>query len=182
MKIPVSWIVIVILIIVLSVSFAIIKTQTTEIKRTTSNQNNLLEKLEVFELEKKEFQKRFKRQAHVIDSLGIKLNRVIFTTQTVTETKTIINTVFKDSITNKLDTLKCMQFATPHLIISGCLDAQNRFTGFYQSTDTITQIIHRIPKIKILGLRIGTKGIEQTVVSSNPNSIISYKNYIYFKK
>ena len=50
MKIPASWIIIVILIIVLSVSFAIIKNQTTEIKRVTLNQIALIDDVKFLRL------------------------------------------------------------------------------------------------------------------------------------
>lgn len=182
MKIPFTWIAIAILILALLGLYSAFMIQRDELKRTTSNQNNLLSENYVLELTNKEFKHSFDSQKKIIDSLGLKLSRVVFTTQVVTETKETIKTVFRDSIISGIDTVKCMQFTTPHLTISGCLDKTNHFEGFYQSVDTITQVIHRVPKFTILGMRFGTKGIEQSVVCSNPNATISYKNYIAFKK
>lgn len=181
MRIPFIWIILFILMVAFVGLTSAYMIQRTELKRVTTNQNNLLSENYVLNLSNKEFKQGFKRQTQIIDSLGLKLRRVIFSTQTVTVTKDSLITVFRDSITVEKDTLKCMQFSTPHLVVSGCLDNKNKFKGFYSSTDTITQIIHRVPR-KFLFIKYGTKGIEQTVVSSNPNSIISYKNYIELKK
>lgn len=180
-KIPFTWIAIFILTLVLLGLSSAYMIQRKELKRTTSNQNNLLDQNYSLILTNKEFKKGFERQTKIIDSLGIKLRRVIFSTQVVVKTETKFETIFRDSITIHHDTLKCMQFSTPHLIILGCLDNKNSFSGFYSSTDTIIQIVHRVPR-KFLFIKYGTKGIDQTVVSLNPNSIISYKNYIELKK
>lgn len=44
--------------------------------------------------------------------------------------------------------------------------------------DTIVQILHRVPRFKILGIWFGTKAVRQDVVSKNPNVEIVASEYL----
>ncbi len=44
--------------------------------------------------------------------------------------------------------------------------------------DTITQILHRVPRFKFLGIWFGTKGVRQEIVSKNPHTRIEAAQYI----
>ena len=49
------------------------------------------------------------------------------------------------------------------------------------STDTLTQIVHRVPR-RFLFFRWGTKAIRQEITSSNPHTRIVYSEYIRLKR
>lgn len=183
MRIPITWIVVAILTVALSVLTIAYRVQGDELNRTTANQNNLLDSVTILTLKKSEFKANFEEQKKLADSLKISIGRIESVTIVKFKTKTEIKTIFKDSIQYITgDTLKCMQFATPNLIISGCIDKNNVFEGFNQYRDKMTQFIDREPKFRLFGINFGTKGIRQTIVFENKDTNIDYQAYIEFKK
>jgi hypothetical protein len=66
-----------------------------------------------------------------------------------------------------------------YLTFSGC--AFNDSANFtIKSTDTLIQVVHRIPK-RFLFFKFGTKAIRQEIVSRNPHSEIVYTEHIELK-
>jgi len=49
------------------------------------------------------------------------------------------------------------------------------------STDTLRQIVHRVPR-RFLFIRWGTKAIRQEIVSTNPHTRIVYTEYIDMRR
>lgn len=164
----------------LSVSYLYDK-ERKETSRLGKNQTNLLDSVAVLTLNKSEFKQGFEEQKKLADSLKIRVNRIESITIIKTKTVTQIKTIFKDSITITHDTLKCVQFTTPHLVLSGCLGKNNDFNGFTMYNDKITQIIHREPKFRLFGINFGTKGIRQSITFDNKDANIDYQTYIQFK-
>ena len=50
-----------------------------------------------------------------------------------------------------------------------------------ESTDTLRQVVHRIPR-RFLFIRWGTKALRQEIVSSNPHTRIVYSDYVKFER
>lgn len=64
--------------------------------------------------------------------------------------------------------------------ISGVIDS-GKVNLSVNTTDTILQIVHRVPK-RFLFFRFGCKAIRQEIVSKNPYNRIVYSEYIELKK
>ena len=150
--------------------------------RIGKNQSNLLDSITVLTLKKSEFKQGFEEQKKLADSLKISIGRIESVTVVKFKTKTEIKTIFRDSITITHDTLKCIDFQTPFVLINGCLDKSNEFNGFNFYSDKMTQLIDREPKFRLFGINFGTKGIRQTVHFENKDANIDYQKYIEFKK
>ena len=50
-----------------------------------------------------------------------------------------------------------------------------------ESTDTLRQVVHRIPR-RFLFIRWGTKALRQEIVPSNPHTRIVYSDYVKFER
>lgn len=122
--------------------------------------------------------------------LDIKVTRVKTASTTSVKSHNKIQVIVRDSIRTvkekeetqelKTDTLRCIDYSDQWLTISGCQE-ENEFTGIIECRTTIDQVVHRVPR-KFLFFRWGTKAIRQEVVSRNPNSVITFTEYIELKK
>lgn len=178
------------------------KEEKEERKRLGANQTALLENMRRYKtkdslnvvsiqkltLTKQEFEQHNAELAERIKDLGIKVKRLQSVTSTGTTTTTVIRTQMKDSIVyrdkDKLvrDTLQCLEYISPYLMIDACID-HGEFAGLVVSKDTLDQFVHRVPKEILFKLiKFGTKGIRQEIYSRNPYSEIHYSKYIEFKK
>lgn len=86
----------------------------------------------------------------------------------------------KDLAEQRIDTLRCVDYSDQWQTISGCQE-NDEFIGIVESRTTIDQIVHRVPR-KFLFFRWGTKAIRQEVISRNPNSVITFTEYIELKE
>lgn len=117
-----------------------------------------------------------------LDELDIKLSRVNNISKTGTEMNVEIHSLVTDSVitdngnTIVIDTVKAFTWSDRWTDVSGYI-SRDTASLWLQSRDTLTTIIHRIPK-KFLFFRWGTKSIEQTVYSSNPHNRITYDRYV----
>ncbi len=50
-----------------------------------------------------------------------------------------------------------------------------------ESTDTLRQVVHRIPR-RFLFIRWGTKALRQEIVPSNPHTRIVYSEYVKIER
>jgi hypothetical protein len=175
------------------------KRERAERKRLKGNQTALMEDVKRYKtqdslnvssirkltLTKREFEQTNAELTDRVKELGIKVKRLQSVTSTGVTTKTEIKTEIKDSIVFRdlertiRDTLKCMEYISPYLVIDACM-YQGEFTGLVTSIDTLDQFIHRVPK-KFLFIKFGTKGIRQEIYSRNPHSEIHYAKYIEIK-
>lgn len=134
------------------------------------------------ELTKSELEKHCQDLNKTIDDLNIKIGRIQSASTTVTKTEVEIQTVVRDSIVYRdfPVSLKVIKWRDPWVTLKGVLDGET-FSAKIESVDTLSQVVHRIPK-KFLFIKWGTKAIRQEVVSSNPHSKIVYTEYIELKK
>lgn len=127
-----------------------------------------------------EYETHFANQVGIINSLGLKMKRIQSVTTTGTKTETSVRIQVKDSVVIRDSLmqirLECIKLHTPYLDINGCIE-DHIFTGTIMSRDTLTHILHRIPK-RWWFIRYGTKAIRMEVVSSNPNTQLTYAKYI----
>lgn len=78
------------------------------------------------------------------------------------------------------DTLTRFHWSDPWTRVEGTLTADS-IRCRIQATDTLTQVIHRIPR-RFLFFRWGTKALRQEVVTSNPHNRIVYTEFIQVRK
>lgn len=163
-----------------------------------SNQQALLEKVDYYkteagksaasvqklELSYSELEDNYQTVCDAADELNIKLKRIEATSTTAIKTEVKIQTVVKDSIIYHsaldIDTVKRLRWRDAWVDISGYL-LKDSLNLNVQSSDTIVQIIHRVPK-KFWFIKYGTKAIRQEMISTNPHTAIVYTEYIDLKK
>ena len=151
--------------------------------RTTDSLNVLA--IKKLELTTREFRQHNSDLMQTIDKLNLKLRNLQSTSTTATRTITKIETEVKDSIVFRdrekviPQIIECLDYADNYFTVSGCIENQT-FSGIVESRDTIQQFITREPR-RFLFIPFGTKAIWQHVVSSNPNSYITYSQYIEIK-
>lgn len=133
-------------------------------------------------LDYKELQSHYAHVCRAANELGIKVKRLQAASSTATRTEVKIVTQVRDSIVYRdgmLDSLKMLHWQDPWVTVDGELRGDSAALDVI-SCDTITQIIHRVPK-KFWFIKWGCKAIRQEVVSSNPHSKITWTEYIEVK-
>lgn len=184
------------LIIAVMVLSCLLNNTKEEKKRLANNQESLLSDIEYYKTEsgknaasvqklvftKSELEKHCQDLTQTVKDLGIKVKRLQSAATTVTKTEVEIQTVVRDSIVyrDRPVNLKVINWKDPWISLDGILDGKN-FSANIESVDTLSQVVHRIPK-KFLFIKWGTKAIRQEVVSSNPHSKIVYTEYIELRK
>lgn len=137
--------------------------------------------VDLLKLTVKGLKQRNRGLVQTVEGLNIKLKRVRSVSQTATESNYNVNAQVRDSIiyrdSLRVDTVRCIRYDSPWLTLNGCLLSREKFTGKVQTRDTIDQVVHRVPK-KFWIFRYGIKAIRQEVVSRNPNSKITFTEYI----
>ncbi len=137
-----------------------------------------------------EFEHLRAEDAEQIRQLGIRLRRVEASAKTVSASRFDIRTRIRDSVIvrrdttgaicpesgPRLDTLHSFRWQDPWVRIEGIIRKDSVLCRI-RSTDTLRQIIHRIPH-RVLFIRWGTKALRQEIVSSNPHTRIIYAEYI----
>lgn len=177
--------------------FYMLRVSNAEKKRFESNQHALLEQVDYFKTEigksaaeaekltltNSEFKRHEAELVKKVDDLNLKVKRLQSAAEVGVKTEYIVKTVIKDSlvyIEGQTIKLKCVDFSNGWLTVDGCVK-DGKFDGFIQSVDTLSHFIHRVPK-RFLFIKYGTKGINMSVMTSNPFSKISYAKYIELKR
>jgi len=193
MKIPFTWIVIAILTVALLALWLRYDYVSNEKERLGKNQASLLDEMLNFkfrdslqvaqigslELTKNEFKRHFEEAAKEAKDLGLKIKRIESYTSITTQVKDSFKTVFKDSITIKRDTIKCFKYSDKWLYFAGC-SANDSLAVNYSVIDSIESFANRVPR-RFLFIKYGTKGINLTTFSKNPNCKIVNQTYIKLK-
>lgn len=171
-----------------------------ECERLQGNQESLMAECRLYEtkagesvasvqrlqLTKDELERNYKAVCDEARNLSIKVKRLQSAAQTATNTTVSIQTPVRDSIVYRykyryIDTLKVFDWKDPPwAYVHGVIDS-GKVNLDIQTIDTITQIVHRVPK-RFLFFRFGTKAIRQEVVSKNPHTKIVYTEYIELHK
>ena len=154
-----------------------------ETRRLTQNQNALASGIEHYRtrlgqeaasvqalrLRCAEFERLRAGDADTIRRLGIRLRRLEAVAKTVTATSVDLRTPVRDTVVLlRRDTLRIR-------------DTLKLFRWRVQSTDTLRQVVHRVPR-RFLFIRWGTKALRQEIVSSNPHTRIIYSDYVKFER
>lgn len=184
------------LVITVAILFSWLQNVRQEKNRLANNQEALLSDVDYYkteagnsaasvqmlELSKSELEKHCTDLTKTVQDLNIKVKRIQAAAQTATETEVEIKTVVRDSIVyrDRPVSLKVINWRDPWVSLNGVLDGEN-FSAKIESVDTLTHVIHRVPK-KFLFFRYGVKAIKLDVVSKNPHSKIVFTEYIELKK
>ncbi|MCD8274854.1 MAG: hypothetical protein LUC96_07710 [Alistipes sp.] len=134
-----------------------------------------------------EFEELRAADAAEIRRLGIKLRRLEAAARTATATAVEIRTPVRDTVVVRLrdtlvvrDTLRLFRWRDAWVRIEGAVTADS-VACRVESTDTLRQIVHRIPR-RFLFIRWGTKALRQEIVSSNPHTKIVYSDYVKIER
>jgi len=117
--------------------------------------------------------------ADAVTTLGIKLKRVESASQTQTQTEIIVEVPLHDTVyLHDTTVIRAKQFSwrDAWCNIDGII-ANDSVACNVTSTDTLIQVVHRVPK-KFLFFRCGTKAIRQEIMSSNPHTKIVYTEFV----
>lgn len=118
-----------------------------------------------------ELETHFAELSGLIKELNLKPRRVETIAQTALETRREFAAPIRDTT---------IRFDDGHVKLEGVV-SQNEFRGTITSRDTLTQIVHRVPR-RLWFIRYGTRSLRQQVVSSNPHTCITYARYLRVEK
>ncbi len=170
-----------------------ISQQKAEAHRLSVNQEGLLARLHTYQLRDSlnaasvtvltlkngELKTQCRELDALVKDMGIKLKRVETVAQNSVVTRVNIAAPVRDTLVLR-DTVWIpaakISYRDPHIAFEG-VAAGGEFSGEFTSVDTLTQVVHRVPK-KFWFIRCGTRCLQQEIVSSNPHSRIVYSRYI----
>ena len=145
----------------------------------TENERNVAS-VRALTLTKSEIETYNKNLAERCDELEISLRRLISANITNMQTDYHIIGELRDSLVlryNTIDTLRCMDYDDSYLTFSACVDSAGMYVADIISRDTVTAIVHRIPR-RFLFFKFGTKEVRQEVYCANTRTQIITTQYI----
>lgn len=180
--------------IVLVLAWLLFSQERAEKERYKANQTSLLSDVAFYKTEnernvasvraltltKNEIETYNKNLAERCDELEISLRRLISANITNMQTDYHIIGELRDSLVlryNTIDTLRCMDYDDSYLTFSVCVDSSGMYVADIISRDTVTAIVHRIPR-RFLFFKFGTKEVRQEVYCANPRTQIITTQYV----
>lgn len=145
----------------------------------TENERNVAS-VRALTLTKSEIETYNKNLAERCDELEISLRRLISANITNMQTDYHLVGELRDSLVlryNTIDTLRCMDYDDTYLTFSACVDSSGMYVADIISRDTVTAIVHRIPR-RFLFFKFGTKEVRQEVYCANPRTQIITTQYV----
>lgn len=145
----------------------------------TENERNVAS-VRALTLTKNEIETYNKNLAERCDELEISLRRLISANITNMQTDYHLVGELRDSLVlryNTIDTLRCMDYDDSYLTFSACVDSAGMYVADIVSRDTVTAIVHRIPR-RFLFFKFGTKEVRQEVYCANPRTQIITTQYV----
>lgn len=145
----------------------------------TENERNVAS-VRALTLTKNEIETYNKNLAERCDELEISLRRLISANITNMQTDYHLVGELRDSLVlryNTIDTLRCMDYDDSYLTFSACVDSAGMYVADIISRDTVTAIVHRIPR-RFLFFKFGTKEVRQEVYCANPRTQIITTQYV----
>ena len=134
-----------------------------------------------------EFEELRAADAAEIRRLGITLRRLEAAARPATATKVEIRPPVRDTVVVRLrdtlvvrDTLRLFRWRDAWVRVEGAVTADSVLCRV-ESTDTLRQVVHRIPR-RFLFIRWGTKALRQEIVPSNPHTRIVYSEYVKIER
>ena len=192
----------VIVTILLVFSFKACSSYKTDNKRLSNNQTAMLTEMEVYktkndenaarivqlQLTKGEYEKLLKEQSEKIKSLGIKIKRLESVNITGTQTETGGKVPIKDSVVityidsiRYIDSVRYFEWHDTWSKISGVVTPDS-VECKYSGVDTLNIICHRVPKMFLGFIPMGTKYIQTEIINANKNTKITYAESIKLTK
>lgn len=194
-----GWLVVAVLALFAALAFSMYRGANLRYKanRLESNQEALMEgvrqykvrdslsaaSVRVLEVERDELRRSFADMAALAEDAQIKLRRVESLAQASVNLEHQFTTPARDTLfvrDSVLVSAIALYHRTPHIELLGMIE-QGEFAGTIRTFDTLTQIVHRVPR-KFLFIRYGTKELRQEVISSNPDATIEYARYLKVKR
>lgn len=139
----------------------------------TENERNVAS-VRALTLTKSEIEMYNKNLAERCEELEISLRRLISANITNMQTDYHLVGELRDSLVlryNTIDTLRCLDYDDHYLTFSACVDSGGMYVADIVSRDTVTAIVHRIPR-RFLFFKFGTKEVRQEVHCANPHTKI----------
>lgn len=134
-------------------------------------------------LRSRELNAHMESASAMLHDMGIKLKRLEAASVNSLESRYAITSPLRDTVYMVLsDSLprtvvaQAASLHTPHISFDGIV-AEGRFSGTVITRDTLTQVVHRVPR-RFLFFRWGTRELRQEITSSNPHSQITYSRYV----
>lgn len=145
----------------------------------TENERNVAS-VRALTLTKSEIETYNKNLAERCDELEISLRRLISANITNIQTDYHLVGALRDSLViryDTIDTIRCMDYDDTYLSFVACVDTAGMYVADIISRDTVTAIVHRIPR-RFLFFKFGTKEVRQEVHCANPHTKIITTEYI----
>lgn len=182
--------------VVIATLSATLRKTTQERERYKANQTALLSEVEFYQTENDknaasvqkltltydELKANYDVVCSTAKELGVKVKRLESASTTETKTEVRVVTEVRDSIVyrdGRVDSLLAFRWRDPWVNVDGAI-RRDSVNMNISSTDTIVQIVHRVPH-KWWFIKWGTKAIRQEVVSTNPHTKITYTELIDLK-
>ncbi|WP_304976589.1 DUF6549 family protein [uncultured Alistipes sp.] len=134
---------------------------------------------QVLRLRCAEFERLRAEDAERIRRLGIRLRRTEAAARSATQTRLALEAPLRDTVFLR-DTVRTFRWHDPWVAVEGTI-ARDSVHCRVASTDTLHQIVHRIPR-RFLFIRWGTKALRQEIVSSNPHTRIVHTEYVKIER
>ncbi len=155
---------------------------TTELELSKTKNDETVATIQELQYTVEEFKKRQAADAKLIRELNIRANEVREVVKTVTETKIVYRDTFMmirpDSLYNwKKDTRWWSVDQKINMAVNPPVVEFN-----FESRDSLTFLLYKVPKCKFLGIHWGVKCYEIKVINHNPNSTITYARWINISK
>jgi hypothetical protein len=137
------------------------------------------------QLDLAEVKKYRSEELKLIETLQVDKKRLLQITTAQTQTIYQLTANVKDSIVYRdnyiIDTLRCFEIKDKWFDLNGCIDANSKFAGRFESRDSLLYVEHVIPK-RFWFIRWGCKERRQEIVSRNPHTVITGSEFITIRK
>jgi hypothetical protein len=137
-----------------------------------------------------EYRKYQQEDMKLIADLKVDRNRLQQITTAQTQTIYELSGIVRDSVVSgnrftedfqSIDTLKCISIHEKWFDLNGCIDANSKFAGRFESRDSLLYVEHVVPK-RFWFIRWGVKERRQEIVSKNPHTRITGAEFVTIRK
>lgn len=149
----------------------------TEIKHERTKRGEDVSTIQELQLTVKELKKLRAEDVKMIEELKVKPPQIKEIIKTVTQTKIEYRDTLIQTEPNKFEWNKNTKWWTVNQEID--FTSKPPIIDFKINTrDSLSHVLYKVPKFKILGIRFGTKHYEIKCINHNPESVILYNEWI----
>ena len=134
--------------------------------------------IKVLEFNLDELRQYRAEDAKLIKDLKIRLKDA----QAVVKTEIVTKIEYRDKLIYIGDSIRKIEFKDRWTDLDITLRPDDQYDLKLQTTDSISQVFHRVWKHKFWFIRWGNGGIRQEIINHNPNSTIKYSEVIQINK